>query len=76
MLNEQQFRLRLNDVHILISDVLEHVDERAFASADAALENMQAEIGRLRGHVWSNLNVRSVLPSASSQPPDSTSLSS
>jgi hypothetical protein len=49
--NEVQIRLRLNDLHLIITDALECIDEHAYNDADAALDHMQADIDNLRKNV-------------------------
>jgi hypothetical protein len=52
MCTEQEIRLRLNDLHISITDVLERIDEHAYLDADTALDHMQADIVGLRQEVF------------------------
>ena len=49
--NEEQIRLRRNDLHMIITDALECIDEHAYIDADAALDHMQADIRYLRQDV-------------------------
>ena len=49
--NDEQIRLRLNDLHMIITDALECIDEHAYNDAGAALDHMQADIGYLRKDV-------------------------
>ena len=60
MSNEQIIRLRLNDLHMCISDALECIDEELYVDADTLLHDMQLDIGHLREDV-STLCVRGVL---------------
>ncbi len=48
---EEQIRLRLNDLHVIITDALECIDEHAYVEAEAALDHLQADIGCLRQDV-------------------------
>jgi hypothetical protein len=52
MCTEQEIRLRLNDLHISITDVLERIDEHAYLDADTTLDHMQADIVGLRQEMF------------------------
>ena len=53
MSTEREIRLRLNDLHMSITDVLERMDEHAYVDAEETLDHMQADIRHLRDDVVS-----------------------
>ncbi len=51
MCTEQEIRLRLNDLHLVITDVLEQIDEHAYIDANLKLNHMCSDIEHLRKEV-------------------------
>ena len=61
MCTEQEIRLRLNELHLTITDVLERIDEHAYRDADQTLDHMRLDIERLREEVLAMLGRRGMI---------------
>jgi hypothetical protein len=61
MCTEQEIRLRLNELHLTITDVLECIDEHAYRDADQTLDHMRLDIERLREEVVTLLGRRGMI---------------